>query len=171
MGMKSFLYGYIEEAWPGARADGSAVRRQLLLDNTRSIEKHNDEKLQMLPLEDKWPPVSRHMFACPPLDASMINFRTRLIHFAASLKEVDFELRDWLDKFEALLRQLYWEKAVVHFDGAYIGAQKFEWRPAIEWVHHLTDGVLEPIVDWTFDSSIEKLELDQFRNDQTRAFR
>jgi len=170
MGMKSFLYGYIEEAWPGARTDGSAMRRQLLLDNTRSIEQHNDQKLQMLPLEDKWPPVSRHMFACPPWDAPMINFRTRPIHFAASLKEVDFELRDWLDKFEALLRQLYWEKAVVHFDGAYIGSQKFEWRPAIEWVHRLTDGVLEPIVDWTFDSSIDKLELDRFRNASAKAF-
>jgi hypothetical protein len=130
MGVRSFLYGYIEEAWPGAKSDGSREHLQLLVDNAHAIERHNDAVLSMLPLEDAWPPLNKHMFGCALSDAPMINYKTRPIHFAASLKEVDWELRDWLDKFEVLLRDLYCEKAVVHCHAAYLGQHLFIWRPA-----------------------------------------
>ncbi len=162
--MQSFIYGYIEEAWPGARYEGSAERKQLLIQNARVIEDHTEAVLLSLPEDDEWPPLSRHMFALPPANALKISYKNRLVHFAASLKEADWELRDWLDKFEEnLLGRLYWEKAVVHFQGAYHEPHMFTWTPTREWVRRLTDGVLEPVVQWDFTSTMEIGELENLR--------
>jgi len=136
---------------------------QLLINNARIIGVHNEQMLKSLPIEDDWPPLSRGMFGFAPSDAAMINYRTRPIHFAASLKEVDWDLRDWLDKFESLLRQLYWEKAHVHFDAAYLGEHQFTWRPTRDWVERLTGGTLESVNTWTFESSMDVNELDRLR--------
>jgi hypothetical protein len=162
--MRSFFVGYIEEACPGLRTNGSPEHMQLLIDNARSISAHNERVLGALPTEDDWPPLSRTMFGWSPSDASMINYRTRPIHFAASLKEVDWDLRDWLDKFEALLKQMYWEKAYVQFDAAYIGEHQFTWHPTRDWVERLTSGTLEPITTWTFESTMDSNDLDRLRN-------
>ena len=166
MGVQSLLYGFIEEAWPGARTDGSERHAKLLKDNARAIERHNEEVLSALPAEDDddWPPLSRSMFAYAPAQTPLITYRRRIIHFAASLKQLDEELRDWLDKFELLLKDLYWERAVVHFEAAYMGDYRFEWRPPGEWVTRLTDGVLEPIVTWQFQTSMDPSELEKLRS-------
>jgi hypothetical protein len=167
MGIRSFVFGYIEEAWPGARSNGSPGHAQLLANNARAIERHNEEILSSLPTQDGWPPLVKQMFAWSPADAPMINYKTRPIHFAASLKEVDWDLRDWMDKFESLLRRLYWEKAVVHFHAAYLGEHRFTWRPSQQWVDKLTNGVLEPITQWEFEGSMDVNELHRLRSSAT----
>ena len=163
MGVQSLLYGYIQEAWPGVRSNGSERHLQLLINNARAIEKHNEAVLAALPAEGEWPPLNRSMFAHAPAGAPMINYKGRLIHFAAALKEVDWDLRDWLDKFELLLKQLYWERAVVHCETAYLAEHRFEWRPPREWVTRLTDGLLEPILTWDFKTSMDLVELEKLR--------
>ena len=163
MGMVSRLYGYIEEAWPGANAGGDSKKMQLLVDQSRRIERHNEAILQALPIIDEWPPISRHMFAYAPPDVQMITYKNRLIHFAASLKEVDGDIGQWIEKFEHLLRSLYWESAVVHFEAAYEGEHRFEWHPKDEWVSRLCNGFLEPVLQWDRTSTMSEDELAERR--------
>jgi hypothetical protein len=85
------------------------------------------------------------MFGWAPADAPMIVYRNRIIHLGASLKEMDWALREWLDKFEAVLRRLYWESAYVRFEAAYLGVHEFTWRPKRAWVEDLCCGRLSPI--------------------------
>ncbi|HBZ47640.1 MAG TPA: hypothetical protein DEO93_10525 [Stenotrophomonas sp.] len=79
------------------------------------------------------------------------------------MKEVEWGLRDWLDKFEVLLSQLYWEKAVVYVDTAYLGDHVFSWRPKGLWVHQLSSGVLRPITEWEFSSTMGADDLGGLR--------
>ncbi len=155
MGVHTSIHGYIKEAWSGSRANGYEELWNQLRSNDRTLKLHNESVLGALPEEDGWPPMTRHMFGwAPPTDA-VITYKGRPFHFAASLKDVDFEVRDWLDKFEALLRHMYWEDAVVHVQTAYLGHHTFSWRPKPEWVTRLSSGMLEPIASWDFTSTME----------------
>ncbi len=53
------------------------------------IPRHNEVALEVLPEEDEFPPLCRPMFGWPTAGAAMITYRSRLIHLAASMKEVD----------------------------------------------------------------------------------
>jgi hypothetical protein len=163
MGVSSFLIGYIEEAWPGVAAGGDEAVLAHLEEAHRTLGRHNDAALQALPEQDEFPPLCRSMFGWPPAGAAMITYRNRLIHFAASMKEVDWYLRDWLDKFEALLRRLYWESAYARVETAYLGPHEFRWRPASEWVESLCKGRLTPIEKWSFTSTMDARALDRLR--------
>lgn len=163
MGVQSRLVGYVEEAWPGVAAGGDPTLMQHLHDTAREIGRHNEAVLEGLPSEDDWPPLCRPMFGWAPANAPMIAYKNRLIHLAASLKEMDWELRDWLDKFEGLLRRLYWESAFVRFEGAYLGVSEFTWRPARPWVEGLCRGRLAPITEWAFTSTMPAEDLAQLR--------
>src|SRR5215212_1237823 len=101
----SYLLGYIEEAWPGAATRGDPERPKRLQDAAIQISRSNDAALNALPERDEWPPLCRPMFGWPTPDDPSIAFRSRLIHFAAIQKELDQWLRDWIDKFEGLLRR------------------------------------------------------------------
>ncbi|WP_282296579.1 hypothetical protein [Stenotrophomonas sp. PS02289] len=163
MGVHTFIYGYIKEAWSGSAANGCEELSKRLGANDRTLELHNESVLGALPDADGWPPMSRHMFGWPPATDYLITYKGRPFHFAASLKEVDFEVRDWLDKFEALLRQMYWEEAMVHVQTAYLGEHTFTWCPKPEWVTRLAAGVLEPIASWDFTSTMDAEDLEGLR--------
>jgi hypothetical protein len=163
MGVQSRLLGYIEEAWPGLAAGGDAARMAQLVEVHRQIGQHNEQVLGSLPIEDHWPPLCRPMFAWAPTGALMIVYKNRLIHMGASLKQLDWALREWLDKFEDLLRALYWESAYVRFEAAYLGVHEFTWRPTERWVRELCQGRLTPIREWSFTSTLPAEELEGLR--------
>jgi hypothetical protein len=163
MGVQSLLVGYIEEAWPGLAGGGDPDRLDRLRELDRKISEHNERVLEALPAEDAWPPLCRPMFGWPSADAPMVVYRNRLIHLAASLKQPDWELRDWLDKFESLLRRLYWESAYVRFEGGYLGVHEFTWRPAERWVRDLCQARLGPIDEWLFTSTVPAEDLARLR--------
>lgn len=159
MGMQSTIYGYIEEAWPGAAGEN----KELLYSNASTISSLNEKVISSLPNEDEWPPLPNSIFGWAPTERPMVNYRNRPIHFAASLKEMDWALRDWLDKFESLLKRMYWENVTVHYEGAYIGEHTFRWNPKEEWGLGLTKGILTPVDDWDFESTLSKAKLDELR--------
>ncbi len=163
MGVRSVLLGYIREAWPGEAGGGDPDVLAHLRQTHLRIVQHNEAVLQGLPEEDEFPPLCRPMFGWPPADAFMIVYKYRLLHLAASLKEVDWYLRDWLDKFEHLLRELYWESAYIRVETAYLGTHEFTWRPTPQWVEKLCKGELRSIQQWSFSSSMEASELDKLR--------
>jgi hypothetical protein len=163
MGVRSSLIGYVEEAWPGEAAGGDPTILAHLQETARIIARHNEAALEALPEHDEFPPLCRPMFGWPPAGAAMITYTHRLIHLAASMKELDWYLRDWLDKFEGLLRRLYWESAFVRVETAYLGTHEFSWRPTRKWVECLCEGRLSPIKEWAFRSTMESSELDGLR--------
>jgi len=163
MGMPSRLYGYIDEASPGWASGNDPVQMERRKSNSWHIHRHNRMIMSTLPPADTWPPLDRHMFGWVPADAEVSNHYGLNIHFAASLKEVDWDLRTWLDKFEVLLRCLYWERVVLHFEAAYLGHHTFTWRPKEEWLSRVWKGHLELITEWDFESSMELKDLAQLR--------
>jgi hypothetical protein len=164
MGVRSRINGYIAEAWPGAAGGGVPAVIARLDAAALEIRRNNEDVLQALPLEDQWPPVCRSMFGWPPADVPMIAYRNRLIHLAGSLKEVDWSLRTWLDKFESLLQRLYWESAYARVELGYLGIHEFTWRANERWIDALRQGYLKPIIKWTFSGTMSAADLDQLRD-------
>jgi hypothetical protein len=156
MGVALLFLGYIQEAWPGSAGDGEEKQRKLEI--CAAIARRTDKVLADLPNEDEFPPLCKPMFGCLPPRATSITYERRLIHFAASMKNVDFALRDWLDKFENLLRQLYWQEAYLRVEQGYIGMHEFRWKPKKDWIEALYSGRISAITSWEFVTSLEYLE-------------
>ncbi len=121
MGMRTIIYGCIETWGPGWGWEETA------------IDIHNEAVINSLPLRDKWPPVSREMFAiCKnsvPVEGPLLAYSdSKIIHFGASLKSVEYEWMEWRVKFEKLLDNLIWCSANVHLDTEYLTLQTHSWH-------------------------------------------
>lgn len=156
MGVALLFVGYIQEAWPGNAGDVDEKQRKRAI--VAKIGEQTEQVLAALPDPDVWPPLSKSMFGWPKVNAPLITYEQRLVHFAASMKNVDFALRDWLDKFESLLRQLYWNEAYVRVEQGYIGTHEFRWKPNDAWLDSLLKGRLTPITDWDFRTTLGHLD-------------
>lgn len=153
MGFVTFIYGFIQEGWTGFGEDAE-LRNRIIRKNTKRV-------LAGLPTEVNWPPLSKQMFSVSNGPITMA-YRCRLIHFAAATKELDFDLKDWIEKFEELLRKLHWEKAVADYHGIFIGEHKFTWTPPDEWVTSMRRGKLGPVDSWNFTSTLPIEQLNTF---------
>ena len=119
MGMRTTIYGYIEEM-------------DLWRDPVRSkIRKHNADVIRSLPIADPWPPLSREMFATTTnykrADGPNLEYQGRIFHFGANLKSVEQEWGEWRLKFESLLARLYFLEAKVHVHPEYMLAATSTW--------------------------------------------
>lgn len=148
IGEQNRLYGYIEE-----KGDRESCQR-------------NEAIMSTLPVDDLWPPLERHMFGWAPYDTQVTKRYSRVIHFAASLTEVEWDLRLWIDKFEVLLRCLHWERAVVQLETFYLGEHTFTWHPKAAWrPQPPCYGHLDQTTEWwDFESSMDLKELAQLRS-------
>ena len=96
----SIMIGYIDAIVPRDLAD--AARRM------------NDAVLAGLPETDQAPPLTRALFAVTGEGWQQGTLRgQRLIHFGGIFNYFGEDLEQWLDKFEGLLRRLYWYRAEV----------------------------------------------------------
>ena len=91
----------------------------------------------------------------------MITYKNRLIVVGASLKNLEGATRNWLDKFEAILRQLYWESAYIRCEFGLYGPHEFRWRPPESWVKELCQARLSPIRQWSFECTLQELEKEK----------
>ena len=124
MGMRTTLYGYIEEMdfWK------SPIRNQ--------VKKHNHNVIKSLKTNDEWPPLSKEMFSLTSnvsnlrrdLGGPNLEYSGRIIHFGANLKSVEHEIDEWIIKFEELLSKLIWIESKVHFQTEYCELQTLHWR-------------------------------------------
>jgi hypothetical protein len=87
----------------------------------------NAEAIARLPTEDVSPELTRSLFAVPEEPLGPGFFRRQIIHFGASYNHLAEEWHQWLDKFEALLRELYWFEAHVHADLGLHGRYHYRW--------------------------------------------
>lgn len=136
MGHESIIYGRIEG--PGWRPEDFGRLHRL-----------NREMIASLPEEDDWPFLTRGMFAVPD-DSRQGTYRTQVIHFGASLKEVEDDWAAWLSKFEALLRRLFWVSAKLHLEAERGGSHTYQWVAEPDQIDRWLGEPPLPVARWTF---------------------
>lgn len=107
MGFESIVAGYI-----ATNTNADMDRRQLL----NAVQKHIDG----LPIlkDDKWPFLPKEIFSisipAEDINPVPITYRSVIIHFGMSVKELESELEEWLTKFEIFLKAMpgVWESLV-----------------------------------------------------------
>jgi hypothetical protein len=126
VGHFSVVYGYING--PGDYAD----------ENRASID--------ALPADDTWPPLTRDLFAVP----SQGHFYwEQLITFGTIYNGVERAWEEWLGKFEALLRTMYWYEARVHLETDSWGTYHYVWT-SLSPIAGKSSGPELPVQKWTF---------------------
>jgi len=68
------------------------------------------------------------MFSATFNEHVSVAYMLRPIHFAASLKTVEWEWEEWLVKFERLLSMLDGLTAVVHLETELVGNHAYKWK-------------------------------------------
>lgn len=137
MSHETIIYGFIE----GATWKPPEYRR---------FQEANLDVLGALPETDEFPPITRGMFSCTPLE-SPCTFRAQVIHFGGSMNGLNFDaVPEWILKFESVLSRLYWFEATVHVWTDYIdGAYQFWWKIGDKCLSAYHDGDPQPTSTWT----------------------
>lgn len=81
-----------------------------------------------LPKMEEWPYLSNEMFSLPELTPGPDNYQTEVVHFGASYKGIEYEWNAWIERFEALLVDMFWVSAVVHLETELSGVHTFTWE-------------------------------------------
>jgi len=119
----------------------------------------NRQVLASLPEKDDFPALNRNMFAINDKGDSSTGIQ--LIHFAASYDTLEKNWHGWIEKFENLLKQLYWFSAVVHLESEMLdGEYQFQWMAKEEAVDKCLFGKeLRPIDEWEFWGEPRKFDI------------
>lgn len=116
----------------------------------------NRKVIEALPEEDEFPPLIQDMFKVPagPENSSSILYRKQIIHFGASFNHFDSSYEEWVEKFEALLRKLYWHDAVIHLEMELFGVFELQWKASLDSIRNFGLENPEPVQDWSFKKII-----------------
>lgn len=118
-------------------------------DNSAELIALNARILAELPEEDGRPPLTRDMFGEP---SHVRKYGCAVTPFAFSYGTLEEAWGQWLEKFEALLRRLYWERAEAHLITELVGDHHYRWKvtgfegPEIQGLVH----PLDPVYQWDF---------------------
>lgn len=112
---ESIVYGVIRDV---ASEGGDFLQR------SRRV---NSEAILSLGDFDDFPHLTTSMFAIPVEELEQGTYQTQVIHFAASYQAVEYYWEQWLAKFEALLKRMYWVTATVHLETRLSGNHTFQW--------------------------------------------
>jgi len=100
---------------------------------------------------DTFPYLTSSMFAIPEDDLEQGTYQTQVIHFAASYQAVEYHWEQWMEKFEALLKNMYWVAATVHLETELSGMHTFHWESA--GAFHAPSDDLRVRCEWEQDVS------------------
>ena len=112
-------------------------------EQTTLMWRRNADRINALADADDWPPLTRDMFAVPEDEH---NFNIQMIAFCASQNGVHLWAR-WLEKFETLLKTLYWDEVNLHLRTEAWGTFHYVWTPL---GHSLTGKSPSPVTEWEF---------------------
>ena len=124
MGHRNTLSGHIQEPWYVVGSERSIAR----------LWHHNRRVIRSLPPEDQWPFLTRRMISTSPMwnsgRAGLVNttYRGPVIYFGGSFSSLHEDWSEWLEKFESLLRRLYWEHAFVALETEWMGQHVCRWK-------------------------------------------
>ena len=110
----------------------------------------NEQVIANIQTKDEWPWLVRGMFALPSA-WPMGTYRSQIIHFGASLKDEPADEAVWeafTAKFEAVLRTLYWQSAVLHLETDFIPHRTYKWLPTTAAIDRLYDDPPQPVTEW-----------------------
>lgn len=109
----------------------------------------NRQVVASLPETDDMPFLTRGMFS---VTGSPEMYGSQIIHFAASMKALEPMWHIWLEKFEDLLRRLYWFGAVVHLESElFEGDYQYQWIISDESMNNeLFNDPIRPVSGWEF---------------------
>ncbi|MES2616981.1 MAG: hypothetical protein V4613_03830 [Bacteroidota bacterium] len=143
MGHVSTIYGtIIGEAWR--------------TDDYNKLHRLNHAIINSLPDNDEqFPWITKRMFMVPDPDKDQI-YRDQVIVFGASYKSVEHEWDEWLEKFEAILKQLYWSTATIHLETELVGNHKYDWEFDMEQPDNWLSDNPQPTTMWTFSGGPRK---------------
>ena len=139
MGERTTISGHIQEAWylPSDEA------------HLRLLEQLNTAAIEALPDVDEDPFLTRSMFKFSAW-SEQNTYRGRVIYFGGSFHSIWMVWPAWLDKFEALLRRMYWEHAALIMVTEYVGTHSYEWRASIDTSLRYAASPPVPPQDWEF---------------------
>ena len=143
---QSIIYGYIQGAeWMSA--------------DPRKLHRLNRKIIESLAEKDTFPYLTKSMFSIPGEEIEQGTFRSQIIHFAASMREPELQWKTWLEKFEAVLKKLYWFNAMVHLRSEMIGDYDYEWTVDASQIVHMLKDPPQPPAKWYFEGGPRSFEL------------
>ena len=95
---------------------------------------------------DTFPYLTSSMFSIPEEDLEHGTYQTQVVHFAASYQAVEYHWEQWMEKFEALLKDMYWVSATVHLQTELSGNHTFIWESP--GTHHAPSDELSVRCEW-----------------------
>ncbi len=114
------------------------------------LHRLNLEVLNSLPEKDfEFPWINRSMFSTPNEQGV---FRDQTITFGASYKTLEYEWHLWIEKFEEILKKLFWFDATIYAEFEVMGSYKYDWQINLDQIDKWHNDTPEPIVEWTFES-------------------
>ncbi len=146
MDQESIVYGIIKDIAMAPETD--ATQRRMV----------NSFCLLDLPqtFDSASPFLCGDMFTLPGMDAISGAYHTQVIHFGASYRAVEYEWELWMQKFEDLLKQMYWVSATVHLETELSGKHTFSWEPTGIGCHVPNSGELRVKCEWEREAAFLK---------------
>lgn len=138
MEQESIVYGCIKDA---VQFHNDSERRRI-----------NRMAILALPKSDEWPYLCQEMFAIPRIEVGADSYQTEVMHFGASYRAIEYEWAQWMERFEALLNQMYWVSAVVHLETELAGTHTFVWESQDDG-HTPGAGIQRVHCEWTQENS------------------
>lgn len=116
------------------------------------LHRLNAKVIDSLPENDpEFPWINRSMFSIPNNQGI---FRDQVITFGASYKTLEYEWHLWIEKFESLLKKLFWFDVIIHAEFEVMGDYKYEWLINYDLIKdNWYKGTPKPIIEWSFDSN------------------
>lgn len=110
----------------------------------------NNAALARLPADDSWPPLCRSLFAVTGDDALHGSYKhQRLIHFAGRFNHLINHFDEWLDKFDRLLKLLYWLEAEISITPEWGGPPfMLQYRVSPETIANYMSNAPRPPQEW-----------------------
>lgn len=115
------------------------------------LHRLNAEIINSLPITDEHSPfINKSMFSIP--DEQGI-FRQQIITFGASYNTLEYEWNLWLEKFENILKRLYWSDAKIYADFEVMGEYIYEWKVDFDKLDNWWKEEPESITEWKFHTN------------------
>lgn len=146
MDQETIVYGIIKDA---ASNDNSFQVRSRLVNCDALLELHE---------QDTFPYLTSSMFSIPEEDLEQGTYQTQVIHFAASYQAVEYHWEQWMAKFEALLKKMYWVSATVHLETELSGKHTFHWECSGQY--HVPSEELSVRCEWEQELAFHTTNMD-----------
>lgn len=119
-------------------------------DDFYQLHRLNKTVLQSLPENDTtFPCINRSMFSIPNEQGI---YHQQVIAFGASYRNLEYEWHIWLDKFESILRTLYWWDIRLVTEFEIMGTYTYHWNVSPDQQKIDFMGSPQPVSAWQFSS-------------------